>query len=497
MQPKEAESPMSNSPNVILEETLTARRITFQKLIYLYTNLILLHRPYVNDTLSVRNASNRPSYDICSYAAIIITDTASKLDPEDLIYHARSPIIAYALIMALRIHIMNATGSNPDKYNAIKNFNVSLTTLNKLPQSQDRTTMLHDAIVDLEHQFLNRFSIAQEREDDIRIQQHLQQQLRRNQPVVTAAQVVFSPGATEKRKEIANDTTSGIGMPFAAGATEVGSSARPSIVIKGYNHQSDTTRKKKKPKIGSTNQLPTFIDSQQQRQKQKQKQKQQKLQTVFSSNTSSSSSSSKPPAQPEASTKQQMETQFNNIFSPQPSSLKSESPAPSQYSFTQQAPPQLEQKQSYTPPSQPPFIPANNNDTSNQSFTPSTFASADFNLLQQTSNNYYSPVTTEQQQPDQMFDINDEIAFNQFLGQMQQQNMMPFADFNLSINSPFLFNNNNNQQQNMLTDELALYRVAPQEDTMGISITRATDNSPSTSTTYLSNFSFDHNNINM
>lgn len=483
MQPRDAESPMSNSPNVIAEETLTARRITFQKLIYLYTNLILLHRPYVNDTLSVRNASNRPSYDICSYAAIIITDTASKLDPEDLIYHARSPIIAYALIMALRIHIMNATGSNPDKYNAIKNFNVSLTTLNKLPQSQDRTTMLHDAIVDLEHQFLNRFSIAQEREDDIRIQQHLQQQLRRNQPVVTAAQVVFSPGATEKRKEIAtNDVTSGIGIPFTA--AEVGSGSRPAIVIKGYNHQSDAGRKKKKAKIGSANQLPTFIDSQQQRQKQKQKQKQQKLQTVFSSQQFSTSSGNNNPKsesgnnihKSESSSSQPPNSQFN-IFSSKPS-LKAESPS---YNTSQT------------------FIPVTNSDTTTttttnnnkSSFTPSTFASADFNLLQQptSTNNYYSPMTstTTEQQADQMFDMNDEIAFNQFLGQMQQQNMMPFTDFNLSINSPFLFN----QQQNILTDELALYRVAPQEDTMGISITRASDNSPNATTTYLSNFSFD------
>lgn len=243
---KEPESPISSSPNVLVEETTISKRIAFQKQMFLCTNLILLHRPYVNDVLAVRNTSNRPSYDICSYAAVIITDSARKLDISELLYHSKSPMIAYALVMALRVHIMNATSANPEKYNASKNFSLSLATLSKLPQSQDTDSMLHHALIDLERQYNNRFSLEQEREDDNRMQQQLQQQMQMNQPIVTAAQIVFSPGTTEKRKERPGSSDRSVSQSSVQQIDANAASSRNSIVIKDYNHQIDATNKKKK-----------------------------------------------------------------------------------------------------------------------------------------------------------------------------------------------------------------------------------------------------------
>ncbi|KAI8992015.1 hypothetical protein BDF20DRAFT_812687, partial [Mycotypha africana] len=155
---EEPESPFSSVPNIVTEETPTARRLQTQKRLFLYTNLILLHRPYVSDILSKRNTNNRPSYDICSYAAIIITDLASKLDTSDLSYHSTLPILAYALIMAVRIHIMNASSSNPEKFNAKRNFDLSICILSKLPQSRDTTSMLYDSIQALEYKYHHRYT---------------------------------------------------------------------------------------------------------------------------------------------------------------------------------------------------------------------------------------------------------------------------------------------------------------------------------------------------
>lgn len=168
----EPDSPITSAANVILPETIITKRMNFQKKMFLYTNLILLHRPYVNDSVVARNPS-RPSYDICTFAAIIITDSAYRLESNELIYHSKSPMIAYALVMALRIHIMNATTSpNSDKLSSDKNYYRSISTLEKLPQCRSPSSLLYDAIVDLKEQYDNRFVLAQEREDEMRVTQN-------------------------------------------------------------------------------------------------------------------------------------------------------------------------------------------------------------------------------------------------------------------------------------------------------------------------------------
>ncbi|KAG1499726.1 hypothetical protein G6F46_001279 [Rhizopus delemar] len=131
--------------------TLTNKRLEFEKEIFLLVNLILLHRPYINDTVK---SNNRPSYDIFSYAAILITDAAYRLDTNELIhYHAKSPIIAYALITALRVHIINASTPNwADKFNADKNYNNSVETICKLPQLT-QYSLLNDSLQDLQEKY--------------------------------------------------------------------------------------------------------------------------------------------------------------------------------------------------------------------------------------------------------------------------------------------------------------------------------------------------------
>lgn len=164
----ELDTPPSTPPNITIPETQVARRMNFQKQMFFYTNLILLHRPYVNDVVNTRSCT-RPSYEICSYAAIIITDIASQLDTNDLVYHSKSPMIAYALVMAMRVHIMNATGnSNHDKLEPDQNYERSAATLKKLPQYRNKHSLLYNALADLENQYENRFILAKEQEDEER-----------------------------------------------------------------------------------------------------------------------------------------------------------------------------------------------------------------------------------------------------------------------------------------------------------------------------------------
>ncbi|KAI8639810.1 hypothetical protein BD408DRAFT_484555 [Parasitella parasitica] len=481
---KEPESPIFNSPNVIMEEPIISKRIAFQKQMFLYTNLILLHRPYVNDVLAVRNTTNRPSYDICSYAAVIITETARKLDSTELLYHSKSPMIAYALVMALRVHIMNAASANPDKYNANKNFSISLATLSKLPQSQDTLSMLHHALIDLEQQYNNRFSLAQEREDDNRIQQQL------NQPVVTAAQIVFSPGTTEKRKDRSSGNTE---KSAPSQTSELSASLRNSIVIKDYNHRIDATnKKKKKAKLQQSH-----VDNQQQKLKLTQKQKQQSLQRVFPSSSNG--------IEDQKQQVQQQQDQFQ---------IKFDKDKPIQYTQHAEHPP---------PPAPAPqqqqhqfqfdntitqqnigyymqYISNNNNtiiaNPVKEANSSMTFSSLDFPMIQQQEPYCYDSSAT----------ADTATASNAEPQQPQHQQHQSFLDANtantdldkfLSSQMDFdsiFFNGLCNQQQNFVPDEaVSLYCVAAQDDTMGVLITRANESSTTTTSTSFndsSNFTY-------
>lgn len=150
----EPESPINQF--IAPKETITSRRLEFEKKIFLLVNLILLHRPYIHDT--VRSNHSRPSYDICSYAAIIITDHVYRLNYTELIhYHAKSPIIVYALVIALRVHIMDAATPNlAEKFNADKNYVYCVETIYKLPQCITNSSILNDSIQDLHEQYQNK-----------------------------------------------------------------------------------------------------------------------------------------------------------------------------------------------------------------------------------------------------------------------------------------------------------------------------------------------------
>lgn len=242
MQPNnEPDSPAPNPANVIYEESTTSKRLNFQKKIFLYTNLILLHRPYVNDFVQSRN-STRPSYDICAFAAIIITDIVRKLDTNELIYHSKSPITAYALVMALRIHIMNAsTNSSLDKFNSERNYTQCLEVLDKLPQCQIRNSLLYTALTDLRGQFNNRFALAQEREREI------QSQIADNQTeqlTMTKAEAILGPCSFEsKRKERPNSNSDSSVVSSTESST---SNTINGLSVKQYQPPSQSGRKRKK-----------------------------------------------------------------------------------------------------------------------------------------------------------------------------------------------------------------------------------------------------------
>lgn len=238
----EPDSPISNAANVIPSETPITTRMNFQKKMFLYTNLILLHRPYVNDSVVARNPS-RPSYDICTFAAIIITDAAYRLEPNELIYHSKSPMIAYALVMALRIHIMNATTNpNSDKLSSDKNYYRSVSTLEKLPQCRSSPSLLYDALVDLKEQYKNRFIIAQEREDELRVAQN-----QIDQNTLATPLDPFGANSLGKRKE------------NSCAVSSDGSNGNDLTVKEYVPHGGDTVKSRKKAKPVRT--LSTNSDS--------------------------------------------------------------------------------------------------------------------------------------------------------------------------------------------------------------------------------------------
>lgn len=145
----------------------------------LYALLILLHRPYITETsakssnssssssststtTSNSNAS-RPSLDICSHTAILITHLISDISADSLIHLSRtSPIVSYATVLALRIHLLNASASTHDqKLGAFGeiNFEHTLDILRTIPVAVPmlgRGTMLSESIDTLESQYKQR-----------------------------------------------------------------------------------------------------------------------------------------------------------------------------------------------------------------------------------------------------------------------------------------------------------------------------------------------------
>ncbi|KAI9273933.1 fungal-specific transcription factor domain-containing protein [Helicostylum pulchrum] len=223
----EPDTPPSTLPNTSIPQTLVSKRMNFQKQMFFYTNLILLHRPYVNDVVPSRTCT-RPSYDICSYAAIIITDNACGLNDDDLIYHSKSPMVAYALVMAMRVHIMNASHtSSADKFSSEQNYQRGLATLKKLPQYLNQCSLLFNALTDLTEQYNGRLTLVREPEDEERTEVMI--------PDWTcSAQDIPSPPYADKRR----------GSTSAAAAV-VGESSKTAKKFKLYVPDSVPSRPKK------------------------------------------------------------------------------------------------------------------------------------------------------------------------------------------------------------------------------------------------------------
>jgi hypothetical protein len=151
-------------------------RLKFQKNIFFLTDLILLHRPYINDTISDRS---HPSLDICSYAATLIIFRTYELSEAAISYHANLPMLSYSLIIALRIMIMNAAHStNCLKYNSSKVCELGLQTLAKLPQTKSSESILSDALDDLRKHFYNREAPPVYEDEVVYIAQRVPTQLR-------------------------------------------------------------------------------------------------------------------------------------------------------------------------------------------------------------------------------------------------------------------------------------------------------------------------------
>jgi hypothetical protein len=170
------------------------------------------------------------------------------MDPQELIYHSKSPMTVYSLVMALRVHLMNAASANPDKSSADKSCTHGFETLRKLPQCQNNSSMLYDALIDLEEMFNNRQATSIDREDD-NMHQRIQQQ-----HVVTAAEVIFAPGTTENRK-------AGTISPKQEPETPVATPNATMAVSMPYRHYKPHQNNKKRKK-GSHDDVDTSGPSQ-------------------------------------------------------------------------------------------------------------------------------------------------------------------------------------------------------------------------------------------
>lgn len=135
----------------------------FGKLLHLklHTLLILLHRPYIVDNAGNPNQKpsqskliiSRPSLDICTYAATIITHICNEMSAKDLSLVAKSSSGLYAMITAIRIHLMNALCNDPKQVTVGEaNFERGLRLLRTI-SSETPGEMVLDTLYSLEQQY--------------------------------------------------------------------------------------------------------------------------------------------------------------------------------------------------------------------------------------------------------------------------------------------------------------------------------------------------------
>ncbi|KAG0170314.1 hypothetical protein DFQ28_002261 [Apophysomyces sp. BC1034] len=133
-------------------------RFEHLKFFSLHTLLILLHKPYVDEEIYAKNMSPKPSLEICSYSAMIITHMASRVTRDELAYLVRSsPFILYAMMAATRVHLMNASCPADLRLTAFGeiNFEKTMEIMQGLPQAF-QGSMLSESLTTLQSRYQQR-----------------------------------------------------------------------------------------------------------------------------------------------------------------------------------------------------------------------------------------------------------------------------------------------------------------------------------------------------
>ncbi|KAI7877405.1 hypothetical protein K492DRAFT_209726 [Lichtheimia hyalospora FSU 10163] len=104
--------------------------------LYFMHNLIQAHRPFVNQDSGTKAPFARPSFEICFLAAIIISYVVYTIPHSELIQLSMSPPTLHVVVMALRIHLANASSHESDRRTTIFSeisFDKTMARLDSLP----------------------------------------------------------------------------------------------------------------------------------------------------------------------------------------------------------------------------------------------------------------------------------------------------------------------------------------------------------------------------
>lgn len=111
-------------------------RLNGLEALYFMHNLIQAHRPFVNQDSGTKAPFARPSFEICFLAAIIISYVVYTIPHSELIQLSMSPPTLHVVVMALRIHLANASSHESDRRTTIFSeisFDKTMARLDSLP----------------------------------------------------------------------------------------------------------------------------------------------------------------------------------------------------------------------------------------------------------------------------------------------------------------------------------------------------------------------------
>lgn len=111
-------------------------RLNGLEALYFMHNLIQAHRPFVNQDSGTKAPFARPSFEICFLAAIIISYVVYTIPYSELIQLSMSPPTLHVVVMALRIHLANASSQESDRRTTIYSeisFDKTMARLESLP----------------------------------------------------------------------------------------------------------------------------------------------------------------------------------------------------------------------------------------------------------------------------------------------------------------------------------------------------------------------------